>query len=216
MIIKTRITKEEINAMPKVEMGIPVTVISTVAEAETAVRYLMQYSVLGIDTETRPSFRRGENHKVALLQVSNQERCFLFRLNLIGLTLPIINLLESKRIIKVGLSLKDDFAMLRKRAPFSPNNVIELQEYVRPFGIRDMSLQKIYANLFAGKISKSQRLSNWEAPELTQPQQAYAGLDAWSCLLIYNKLNELKETGDFEILEVPEPNIQPQPNIATE
>ena len=76
---------------------------------------------------------------------------------------------------------------------------IELQEYVRAFGIQDKSLQKIYAILFGEKISKSQRLSNWEAETLTEPQKLYAATDAWACLNIYNKLQELKRTGDFEI-----------------
>ena len=88
---------------------------------------------------------------------------------------------------------------LHKRAPFEQHACIELQEYVRAFGIQDKSLQKIYAILFGEKISKSQRLSNWEAETLTEPQKLYAATDAWACLNIYNKLQELKRTGDFEI-----------------
>lgn len=107
-----------------------------------AVTYLKKYSLLGIDSETRPSFTKGQSHKVALLQVSSEEDCFLFRLNLTGLTLPIISLLESPSVTKVGLSLRDDFMMLHKRAPFEQHSCIELQEYVRMFGIQDKSLQK--------------------------------------------------------------------------
>ena len=91
--------------------------------------------------------------------------------------------------------------MLHKRAPFQPRACIELQEYVRTFGIEDKSLQKIYGILFNEKISKSQRLSNWEAPELTEPQKRYAATDAWACLNIYNRLQELKRTGDYRINE---------------
>ncbi len=110
-----------------------------------------------------------------------------------------ITLLENPSVTKVGLSLRDDFMMLHKRAPFEQHACIELQEYVRAFGIQDKSLQKIYAILFGEKISKSQRLSNWEAETLTEPQKLYAATDAWACLNIYNKLQELKRTGDFEI-----------------
>lgn len=106
--------------------------------------------------------------KAALLQISCEDHCFLFRLNLIGLTLPLITLLESPRIKKVGLSLRDDFMMLHKRAPFEQRACVELQDYVRDFGITDKSLQKIYAILFGEKIFKAQRLSNWEAEELTE------------------------------------------------
>lgn len=108
-------------------------------------------------------------------------------------------LLENPGITKVGLSLRDDFMMLHKRAPFEQRAYVELQEYVRTFGIQDRSLQKIYAILFGEKISKSQRLSNWEAEMLTPSQQQYAATDAWACLNIYNRLQELKRTGDFEM-----------------
>ena len=217
MIIKNRTTKEEINEMPKVEYPGEIYVINTPEQADMAVRYLRQFPILGIDTETRPSFKRGENHKVALLQLATQERCYLFRLNKFGLTIPLIQLLESPHVAKVGISLKDDFYMLHKWMPFEPQNVIELQTFVQDLGITDMSLQKIYANIFGKKISKSQRLSNWEADELTIPQQQYAAIDAWACIQIYKKVEELKETGDYELVIVPEPapvevNIQETTN----
>lgn len=199
IVIKNKISKADVNQMPRVECGVRITVVDTPQNTEKAVRFLKQYDTLGIDSETRPSFKRGDSHLVALLQVSTDERCFLFRLNKTGLTLPLIELLESKRIRKVGLSLKDDYHALHKRAPFTPGNTVDLQEMVRPFGIEDMSLQKIYANLFGKKISKSQRLSNWEAASLTIPQQQYAAIDAWSCLKIYEELEELRQTGDFII-----------------
>ena len=107
--------------------------------------------------------------------------------------------------------------MLHKWMPFEPQHVIELQTWVQDLGINDMSLQKVYANLFGKKISKSQRLSNWEADELTIPQQHYAAIDAWACIQIYKKVEELKETGNYELVIVPEPapvevNIQETTN----
>ena len=186
MIIRRSIDKEEVKDMPKAFFPGQIHVIQTPQEAERAVAYLKQCSILGIDSETRPSFTKGQSHKVALLQISSEEHCFLFRLNLTGLTLPIIMLLENPGVTKVGLSLRDDFMMLHKRAPFEQRACIELQEYVRTFGIQD-------------KISKSQRLSNWEAEVLTPSQQQYAATDAWACLNIYNRLQELKRTGDFEM-----------------
>ena len=199
MVIHRTIDKDKLKDLPKALFPGQIHLVETPHEAERAVECLKNSPALGIDSETRPSFSREQSHKVALLQVSSEEHCFLFRLNLIGLTLPVIMLLENPSITKIGLSLRDDFMMLHQRAPFDPRAVIELQEYVSPFGIQDKSLQKIYAILFGEKISKSQRLSNWEAESLTQPQQLYAATDAWACLNIYNKLQELKETGDFEI-----------------
>ncbi|EJW93521.1 3'-5' exonuclease domain protein [gut metagenome] len=201
MIIKRTIDKDTINELPKALFEGEIHVIQTPQEAERAIAYLKSCPIVGIDSETRPSFTKGHSHKVALLQISSNEHCFLFRLNLTGLTLPIILLLENPQIIKVGLSLNDDFMMLHKRAPFEQRGCIELQEYVRQFGIEDKSLQKIYGILFGQKISKNQRLSNWEADVLTRPQQLYAATDAWACLNIYNKLQELKQSGDFRIVD---------------
>lgn len=209
MVIKDRILKEEVNEMPKVVFEGQMFVVDTPEQADYAVRYLSQFDLLGIDSETRPAFKRGEIHKVALLQIATDERCYMFRLNKFGMTLPLINLLENPHIVKVGLSLKDDFMMLHQRAEFEPRGVIELQTYVTQFGIKDLSLQKIYANLFGQKISKAQRLSNWEADELTIPQQQYASIDAWACIQIYRKLEELRKSGDYEIQIVEEPIDEP-------
>ena len=209
IVLKDKISKEEVNEMPKVVFEGQMFVVDTPEQADFAVRYLRQFDLLGIDSETRPAFKRGEIHKVALLQIATDERCYLFRLNKFGMTLPLINLLENPHIAKVGLSLKDDFMMLHQRAEFEPRGVIELQTYVTQFGIKDLSLQKIYANLFGQKISKAQRLSNWEADELTIPQQQYATIDAWACIQIYRKLEELRESGDYEIQIVEEPIDEP-------
>ena len=200
--------------MPKVEYQGQIYIIDTPQQADFAVRYLSQFPLLGIDTETRPSFRKGVFHKVALLQMATDEHCYLFRLNKFGLTLPLIQLLENPHIAKVGTSLKDDFLQLHKWAPFEPKNVIELQASVQDIGINDKSLQKIYANLFGCKISKSQRLTNWEADELTSSQQQYAAIDAWACIQIYRKVEELKETGDYELIIIPEP--EPESTSAKE
>lgn len=215
MVIKRTINKEELQGMPKALFPGQIHVVQTPQEAERAVAYLKTCPLLGIDSETRPSFTKGHVYKVALLQIASDEHCFLFRLNLTGLTLPVILLLENPNIIKVGLSLKDDFMMLHKRAPFEQHSCIELQEFVRPFGIQEKSLQKIYGILFGEKISKSQRLSNWEADVLTLPQQQYAATDAWACLNIYNKLQELKRTGDFEIAPDTPPADSTEPENRT-
>ncbi len=199
MLVRRTINKDELKELPKAFFPGRIYVIQSETEVEKAIAYLYSHPILGIDSETRPSFTKGQSHKVALLQISSNECCFLFRLNSIGLTQALIELLENPTILKVGLSLKDDFMMLHKRAPFRQQNCIELQDYVRQFGIQDKSLQKIYAILFKEKISKSQRLSNWEADILSDGQKLYAATDAWACLKIYNLLQELKQTGNYEM-----------------
>lgn len=204
--IKNKITKAEVAGLPKVQFEGRIFVVYTEADADKAVDYLKTCQMVGVDTETRPSFKRGTTHKVALLQIASTDTCFLFRLNRIGMPESLQEFLADDTL-KIGLSLKDDFMMLRKRKDVhaEEGNWIELQDYVGRFGIEDRSLQKIYANLFGQKISKSQRLSNWEAEILTESQMKYAATDAWACVEIYNCLAEMERTGDYEIIKVEEP-----------
>lgn len=202
---KNKITKAEIATLPKVLFPGRIFVIYTEADADKAISYLQTQRIVGVDTETRPSFKRGTTHKVALLQISTSDTCFLFRLNQIGMPPSLQEFLMSDTL-KIGLSLKDDFTMLRRRKDVNAEegNWIELQDYVGRFGIEDRSLQKIFANLFGQKISKSQRLSNWEAETLSEGQMKYAATDAWACVEIYNCLSELERTGAYELIKVEE------------
>ena len=191
--IPSKIDKKEVSEMPRANFPGRIYLIFTEDEARKAVDYLNTQTLIGVDTETRPSFKKGSTNKVALLQISTIDTCFLFRLNHIGLPDFLEEFLQND-ILKIGLSLKDDFNMLRRRNKKDPRegNWIELQEYVPKFGIKELSLQKIYAILFREKISKSQRLSNWESETLTEAQQMYAATDAWACVRIYQRLQELK------------------------
>lgn len=184
------IDKKLISEMPKVTFPGRIIIIYSEEEARKAVAYLNRCEVVGVDTETRPSFKKGKINDVALLQISTRDTCFLFRLNRIGIPDFLEEFLLND-VLKIGLSLRDDFNMLRRANKKDPRvgNWIELQDYVGRFGIEEKSLQKIYAILFGKKISKSQRLSNWEADVLTEAQQQYAATDAWATLEIYLKLN---------------------------
>ena len=201
--IKNTFNKAEIATLPIVQFPGRIFVIYTEADARKAVDYLNRHEIVGVDTETRPCFRKGQVHKVALLQISTEDTCFLFRLNKIGMPSFLQDFLTND-ILKIGLSLRDDFKMLRRRKDMQTEegNWIELQDYVVRFGIEDRSLQKIYANLFGMKISKGQRLSNWEAETFTEAQMHYAAIDAWACVKIYKRLAEMEETGDYEVIKV--------------
>ena len=144
--------------------------------------------MIGIDTETRPSFKKGVYHNVALLQLSTIDKCYLIRLNKTGFSDKVASLLEDESIMKIGLSLNDDIRRLHESKDFKPSNFVDLQTFVKDYGIIDNSLQRIFAIVFGQLISKGQRLSNWEAIELTNAQQNYAATDAWACLKIYNEL----------------------------
>lgn len=183
-----RISKEKIRGLSIETFNGEIVVIDKVEDVADAVAYLKQFKVIGFDTETKPVFRKNTSNKVALMQLSTLDKCFLFRLNLIQYPDDLDSLICSKDVMKVGLSLRDDFAALRKRSDCPPLNFIDLQTFVIDYGIKDMSLQKIYAILFNKKISKNQRLSNWEGKTLKPSQKMYAAVDAWACLKIYNYL----------------------------
>ena len=199
-IIHDKYDKRLISTLPRVLFEGRIFVIFSEREADKAVDYLLQQKILGFDTETRPSFKKGQMHQVALLQVSTHDTCFLFRLNRIGITPSIQRLLEDQRIIKVGLSLKDDLRMLHHRNDFIPGTFIELQKEVKDIGIQDMSLQKLYANLFGEKIAKGQQLSNWEADTLSEAQQHYAATDAWACIRIYEEVKRMKQEHNYHLV----------------
>lgn len=154
--------------------------------------YLLNQRVIGFDTETKPNFSKGGSNKISLIQLACESDCFLFRLKYPEPFPSVLRkIFNSPRIMKVGLSSRDDFHGLRAIVKgFAPRNVVELQNFVKSFGIEDMSLQKIYAIVFSKRISKSQQLSNWEAPELTEAQKMYAALDAWAVRRIYLRLQE--------------------------
>lgn len=193
-MIKPKIDKETFEALPVVTHAGNVVVANTHEEAERAVQAIREAHVLvGFDTETRPAFQKGLVYKVALVQLSAGQTAYLFRLNLIGgMPACLKQLLEDPKVIKVGLSTHDDFQNLRKWEPdLKPTSVIELQHLVKGYGIEEMSLAKIYALLFNKKISKRQRLTNWEAPSLTDKQIQYAAFDAVACVEIYTALTRL-------------------------
>lgn len=183
------ISKAAVAEMPTVAFSGGITVVDTPSKARVALRELTRAGIVGFDTETRPSFQRGRLHKVALMQLSTDEHCFLFRLNKLGISVGLRQFLENPEIIKIGLSVHDDFSVMRRLVEdLDPQGFVDLQDYVKFFCINDISLQKIFAIVFGQKISKAQRLTNWEADPLTEPQQIYAATDAWACLKLYRYL----------------------------
>ena len=199
-IIYNKFDKKSIAQLPTVTFPGKTVVVMSESEAEKAVDFLLSRDILGVDTETRPSFKKGESHMVSLLQVSTSDVCFLFRLNHIGITPAILRLLENKAVPMVGLSLHDDMLSLHKRVAFTPGFFIDLQDLVGELGIEDLSLQKLYANPFHQKISKRQRLTNWDSDVLNDKQKAYAALDAWACINLYKEILRLKQSGDYELV----------------
>ncbi|MBR2290714.1 MAG: 3'-5' exonuclease domain-containing protein 2 [Prevotella sp.] len=198
-IIYNRFNKAWLAELPRVKYQGKIFVIVSPEGAERAVEYLLTRPILGVDTETRPSFSKKVKYKCALLQVATHHNCFLFRLNILGMSPAVKRLLEDTTVPKVGLSWHDDIHSLQQLGEFTPGNFIDLQHRMREIGIEDLSLQKLYANLFGERISKADRLSNWERDILQDKQKTYAAIDAWACIQLYEELMRLEETGDYEL-----------------
>jgi ribonuclease D len=194
--LKKCISNDEISALPLTSFQGIIYLIQDIEGLNYAVNYLKNQSLLGFDTETKPSFSKGKNNPVSLLQLSTSDKAFLFRLNLIGLTPGLIKILSSPDILKIGAAIRDDLKILQLIKPFKPGGFVELQEMVEHYGIENISLRKLSAIVLGIRISKSQRLSNWDAPELTEPQKIYAATDAWVGLEIYSRLLEMPVVSD--------------------
>jgi len=182
------ITKEDMNELPLRAFEGEINVVEKERDVQKAISTLRKSDIIGFDTETRPSFKKGRINKVALLQLSSSEQAFLFRLNGNGLHEAVADLLADENIVKVGVAIRDDLIALKRIRRFEPQSFVELQTYVKEFAIQNFSLQKLAAIVLGFRISKSKRLSNWEAETLGYGQLKYAATDAWASLEVYRKL----------------------------
>lgn len=182
------ITPEEIKDLPTAGFAGRVEIVTTEEGLAKACEELSRHSIIGFDTETRPSFKAGVSYNVSLIQLSTPEVCYLIRLGAVKMERCLMRLLESRKTLKVGVDVQGDIRNLNKIRHFRAAGFVELQKEVESYGIEDKSLRKMAAIILGVGVSKAQRLSNWEAKELTQAQVRYAATDAWICLEMYNKL----------------------------
>jgi ribonuclease D len=152
---------------------------------------LHKEKVLGFDTESRPSFTKGHRNKVSLIQLAAGNFACLFRINRIGLPAELVELLSDQEVIKAGVAVHDDIRFLKSLRKFKPSGFVDLQRFVKDFGIQSSGLKKLTAIVLGFRISKRQQVTDWEANELTEAQQIYAATDAWVCREIYNKLTSI-------------------------
>lgn len=196
MEFKQTISKEEMAEMPLATFKGKIIVVNNKEKLSEAIKYLKTCNIIGFDTETKPSFAKGTNNTVALMQLSDSNVAYLFQLKKIGLPNELKEILSDSNIIKSGVAIKDDIKALNKLNKFIPNGFVELQGIVGKYGIEEKSLQKLSAITMGIRISKSQRLSNWEADTLTPAQQNYAATDAWVGCEIFKKLKNNQLVGE--------------------
>ncbi len=187
-MFKSKITNEEIKQLEPIHFEGKIHLIKHNADVPDAVAFLKKQKILGFDTETKPTFKKNQYHKVALLQLSTETDAFLFRLHYLTLFKPVFSILSDPNIVKVGVAIDGDLKDLLKLEKFNASNFIELQSYVKKFNIENIGLRKLGGIVLNGKISKQQQRSNWELNPLKQAQLTYAATDAWASLLIYQKL----------------------------
>lgn len=183
-----KISNEQTALLPAIEFRGEIRVVEQERDIAAACKYLAAQPVLGFDTETRPSFKAGVTYRVALLQLSTPRRCYLFRLNRMRFEKQLVKLLENKAILKIGADVAGDIRSLLALRRFRPGGFVDLQQLAPDWGIEEKSLRKLSAIVLGKRVSKAQRLSNWEAATLTDKQQLYAATDAWVCTRIYEQL----------------------------
>lgn len=183
-----KISNEQTSQLPAVEFRGDIRIVERERDIDDACRYLARQPLVGFDTETRPSFRQGVTYRVSLLQLSSAERCYLFRINRIPLAKSILQLLGDRQLPKIGADVSGDLRSLRQLRHFRDGGFIDLQDIALQWGIEEKSLRKLSAIVLGQRVSKAQRLSNWEAATLTGKQQLYAATDAWVCIRIYEEL----------------------------
>ena len=193
-LVKTDITKEEINALPLGSYNGEIILVDETDRIPEITRELHDHRVVGFDTETRPSFKKGESHAVSLLQLALPKKVFIIQLKHAGLTPPLTEFFENTTIKKVGVGLRDDIKALNRLRTFQPNSFIDLATLAREKNFQVESVKKLTGLFLGFRISKSVQTSNWEAKHLSDRQLTYAATDAWVCLEIYKNLVKINPT----------------------
>ena len=188
MTFPLSITKEAIAQLPLIKFDGPIHVVNNYKEMFQAIKKLKKEGIIGFDTEKKPTFRKGQYHPTALIQLSTSTEVFLFRINKIGLHEDLIALFESDKIAKIGVGMSADIVELKRIRTFIQNNCIDLNDLMPTLGVEKIGIRNLVAILLERRVSKNQQVSNWENEELTRSQQQYAATDAWVCYKMYTLL----------------------------
>ena len=182
-----KISKAEINALPLIAWEGEIRVVDSVASMQAVVEELKNETHLGFDTETRPTFKKGEYYPPALIQLATEKCVYLFRISKTNTLAPLLPVLESPDILKTGVAIKDDVKELRAMEDFEPGGFVEIANITAKLGYENRGLRALAGLLLGGRISKAAQVSNWARPELDQKQIRYAATDAWISREIYRK-----------------------------
>jgi len=189
-MFQREITKEEVDRLAPIQYEGPITVIESMEAFHGEIGHMASCPVLGFDTETRPSFKKGKVYPTSMIQLASDDHAWLIRVSRLGYPGRLLELLSSDEVLKVGVGLNDDLRKMLFDHRFEPGGFLDLQRYVEAFQIDEKGLKKMVAIVLGRRISKSQQVSNWDADQLSEAQLRYAATDAWICLKIYSSLRE--------------------------
>lgn len=190
-MIPFKISKQEVNELPLAQFEGEIFLVTDEDDVDEIAEFLSKQSLIGFDTETKPTFKKGQKNEVSLLQLSTAEQAFLFRLNHIGFPVSLRNVMEKESIVKVGAAVHDDIIGLKRLTDsFYPTSFFDLNDQLKKVGFHNVGVRNLCAMVLGIRISKSEQVSNWEADELTEKQKRYAATDAWACVEIYEKLKK--------------------------
>jgi len=179
------ISKEALAELPIRRYEGRVSLVETPQELADAREDLRQERVVGLDTETRPSFRKGETHLPCLVQAATAQAVYLFQLNRLDVFPALAELLAKPEVRKTGVGLAYDLQQLKQVFPFIVENVLDLGVIARRRGLGQTGVRNLAGMLLGCRIPKGNRTSNWAAPRLSPAQIAYAATDAWACRELY-------------------------------
>ena len=185
---KKFITKEEINALELGKYSGDIVLVDTNEELIRACEEIRACRLIGIDTETKPSFKKGQINSVALLQIATDQKAYIIRLKSVTMGMELASIFSDETIVKVGIAVKDDLKDLKKLHSFEEKSIVDLNVFAPKLGFESIGAKKLSALVLGIRISKRQQVSNWEQKKLTNAQIVYAATDAWICREIYLKL----------------------------
>ena len=177
--------------LPVVRYRGPIRAVATEEDLHRAVQEIRAERVVGFDTESRPSFRKGKSHAPSLVQIATSRAAHLFQLARVDCSRALADVLGNPRIIKAGVALTRDLAELQKLFPFTPANVVDLSDIAKRRGMKQTGLRNLAGLFLGGRITKGPRTSNWARQNLSPNQQRYAATDAWACRELYLRFGSL-------------------------
>ena len=184
---KRKISKAEINDLPLIAWEGKIQILESIEKMEAVAATLANESHLGFDTETRPSFKKGDYYPPALIQLATKHCVYLFRISETETFDPLLPILESPHILKTGVAIKDDVKELRAMEDFTPKGFIEIADITAKLGYENRGLRALAGLLLQGRISKAAQVTNWARPKLDNKQVRYAATDAWISREIYRQ-----------------------------